>query len=142
MAKDKSAHVAAPVTHVVEGETWELSPLVISDFKQLERHLQEDAIEAVKPTLDGLPEALAVALLEKAHAESLRRRIGTDAFNEAAMSVRGICYMLWLSLRKKHTDATIETAETLLNADPVGLNKKVAAMAGWRASDDPFPKAK
>lgn len=132
----KTAHVAAPVPLELNGKTYLLTPLTVADLRELERFLQEDAINSVKGTLEGLSVELALGLLEKAHEEKLRRRIGTASFDAASQSFNGISYMFWLGLRKKHPEIDRETTMEMMTADNLALiMAKVNEAAGFTTPD-------
>lgn len=141
--RDKSGHIAAPVPMELNGKTYILSPLTLSDFKELERFLQDDALDSVMPQIERLaksaPEA-AKHLLDKAHAESLSRKIGTTVFSLAAQSINGGTYMLWLALRKKQPELSREACiEMLTMENTAEVMAKVNMMAGFKQEDDEAP---
>lgn len=135
-----NGHIAAPITVKIEGKDYLLSPITMSDLKELERYVQDEAIEGVKKHVEGLPLEVGARLIEKAYEEKLKRQIGTSAFNQAVASLSGSIYLLWLSIRKKHKDVTLDKASELLTAENTKeIVGKLHQVAGFTAEDDSDP---
>lgn len=139
---DLSAHVAAPQPITLGGKAFLLSPLTIRDFKELEGYLRMLPIQEIKPQLDGLTPDERKHLLDLAYERVRKIRIGTADFDEASQTFNGICYMLWLCVRRRHPELTMDaTADLIGQADFEQISQQVNRMAGYASPDPTTPGA-
>lgn len=131
-----SGHIAAPVAVELMGKTYLLSPLNFADFKEYEIYLQGQILERAKGSLNGLSLELQKHTLDRAEERADSLRIGTKAFDEAAMSPGNLPYLLWLMLRKKQPEVTLEAANELTTMETVPTI--VAKIEEMRGKADPL----
>ena len=105
----------APVFVEIDGRQYELSPLQIKDFGAIEHHLlskRVNPVEQVIPLLSGLTPDQQKVLLQEAYRE-LRATNKVPASEVAKWmdSMDGVGFTIWLCLRKKHPEMTLERIE-------------------------------
>jgi hypothetical protein len=139
---DPSAHVAAPQPITLGGKTLLLSPLSIKDFKELEGYLRMLPLQEIKPQLEGLTPDERKHLLDRAYDQVRKIRIGTADFDEASQTFNGICYMLWLCVRRRHPELGLDAAGDLIGqAEFEQISQHVNRMAGYASPDPTAPGA-
>jgi hypothetical protein len=138
MAQYSTAHIAAHATFEAEGKVWVMTPLNMKDLVELQDYLRVDNIRVLKSQLADMPIELAKTLFLEAQKDVDRIKIGTQAFDAASQSVSGQMYMMYLSLRHRQPEITLDKAGELLTLTTIeGLKDKLDKMAGY--SDDGNP---
>ena len=104
------------------GKTYLMRPLSIDEFAQFERWVDDAPIRRAARNLDGLAPELQTQLLEYAQAEAStasqdnpEKRQGRITAQMTSMS--GICYLIWLSLRREQPELDLQTVSQMLSLD-------------------------
>ncbi len=106
----------------LDGKTYLMRPLSIDEFAQFERWVDDAPIRQAARNLDGLPLDLQTKMLQQAQ-EAASAASEVDSVKRQAriisqmMSMSGISYLIWLSLRREQPDLTLETVSQMLTMD-------------------------
>lgn len=99
---------------VIPGHT--LSPLTFSDYGEMERIFEARHIARARGAADGLESDIAKVIVQMA-LDDVRRgdfTYGTDDFDREAMKIQNLVLIVWMELRHRHPDITIEQVPGLL----------------------------
>ena len=104
------------------GKTYLMRPLTIDDFAQFERWVDDAPIRRAVRNLDGLAPDLQTKMLQQAQEAAGRasednpeKRQGRITAQMTSMS--GICYLIWLSLRREQPELDLQTVSQMLTLD-------------------------
>jgi hypothetical protein len=119
-----------------------MSPITVGDFLELANHLQEKHVLRAKRLIQvaELSPDVAVKLIEKAIDEAKNIELGRKAFDEASGTPDATKYILWLSLRKKHPELSLEEITPIFDENMEEIVGKVAKVAGRVDDGSDFPK--
>lgn len=103
----------------VDGKTWQLSPITLGDFAELESWMEMLPLTNIKPHLDGLQADERKMLLEQAYQDCKPGSISLSSPEaaRAMQSLRGVRLLLFFSLRKMHPDITVDQASSIARID-------------------------
>ena len=106
----------------LDGSTYRMRPLSIDDFAEFEAWVDDVAIRQASRNLDGLSTELQIALLERAQDEARKMAMQDSETRQDRMSAQmasmgGICYLVWLSIRREHPDLSVDDISQLLTID-------------------------
>ena len=118
---------------VLGGKEWRLSPLSLGDFAEFDAWAEEQFWRKTEKRVARMPEGLRDRLLEQAY-----ERLGDGGVSvDAMMTVAGTARLVWLSLRRQHSDVTPEQTAELVT---LGNRKQVQAtldqLNGLRKKND------
>lgn len=135
-------HVAAPIPVTVNGKTWDFSPVVMTDLIYVLNWGKAKVKEEGKKLAEGLPVELALRVIKDAKEEADNLALGVAKFDAMLNGPEGAMQILYVSLKHKHPDATMETVKELINQAPAELFDAFAKVAGMKGADEsnPFPK--
>jgi hypothetical protein len=133
------------------GRTYMLSrsrKIDIDDFLTwLESELRKlpSPVDAVKPSLEGMPEKLQERLLDMAYVD-LKAQWELDGPNSRRIqdSLSGTAYLAWLHLRARHPELTYEEVKGLIDREEVDLEQMQAELdelKGLRSDPPVGPQA-
>ena len=110
---DGLARVAAgSLTITVDGEVLELSPLQLKDFATIEQKIlatRPNLIDQAAAHMDKLSPEMQKHLLDRAISEmSKANKVTPDEMHRYCNTFEGNCLCIWLSLKKKHPELTLE----------------------------------
>ena len=125
----------------LNGSVYRLSPLQLAEFAEFERWVDDEPIRRARRNLDGLSFELQSKMLEQAQHESSstagasqrQARIATQM-----SSMEGVCYLIWLSLRRNHPELELATLAGLISLDNLPyIQQRLDDINGLNR---PFPK--
>ncbi len=106
---------ATPTEITLNGESYTMSPLGISDLAMLEREMKNSAIELAKEAVNRMSPALANGVLSDAVARASRLSINGADGQQYMSSMEGMTRMVWLSLKHNHPQITLKQVVGLLD---------------------------
>jgi len=133
---DTSSHIASLVSFDHEGESYTLTPLAISDLRELEKYLQRKVMDQLREDVTGMPELVQRELTAEAIGRRAKIKIGTDEFASESQSLDGVTFMLWISLRKRHANISLATTAKMVEDGGQEVLSKLNEAAGF-TSDHP-----
>lgn len=123
---------ATPGTIQLNGDTYRISPLKLSEFAEFERWVEDTPIRRAIRNLASVPEELQGTILREAQreaAESRKLKSGNAGevrkslmerqlrMGEAMMTVEGTTFLLYLSLRKQQPELNQQQISELVTID-------------------------
>jgi hypothetical protein len=135
---------AAAQTFSIGAQTYRLTPLVLADYGEIENRIlaqRPDPLAAIRGRRAGLPEARRRQELDEALDRLCSlRRVTLGELDRWWHTPDGLCYRLWLMLRREQSGITLEAAAGLLReADAAGRAEMVRRMADGHGWPDPWP---
>jgi len=113
---------AAPSTLEMGGKVYTVSPLQDRDYGEFERWVQDRYLDVATRNVDKIPSENREAFLQHAYDTAAEITIHSDRALSLMVTVEGSAFLLWLSVRRDHPEATYE--EVLRFAtDPKTLQK-------------------
>jgi hypothetical protein len=125
--------VPGSVSVEIEGRVWQLCPLRLADYAEMERRL----LHKTQPSSEAAPEAT------NGRSDEERKRVLAEAFDAVRRGARatreelqvwlrsdeGILYELWLRLRAAQPDMTLAMVEELFADRTAEISGKMAIAA-------------
>jgi hypothetical protein len=135
---------AAACTFRAGGRTYRLAPLTLADYGEIEKRIvasRPDPLEAVRARLAGRPEDERREELGRALDQLCSmRRVTLGDLDRWWQTSDGLCYRLWLMLRKEQPAMTLEAAAGVLRrTDAAGRAEIARRMADCQGWPDPWP---
>ncbi|KKN45140.1 hypothetical protein LCGC14_0685930 [marine sediment metagenome] len=127
----------------LNGSTYLMDPLTISEFAQFEQWVDDAPIRQASRNLEGLPVELQMKMLQQAQeAATAARQIEPaerqSRITSAMVSMSGICYLIWLSLLRKQPELTLEAVSQKITLDKLPyVQQRLDAVNGF---SNPSPK--
>lgn len=108
-------HIASSFLVDIDGESYEFVPLKLKDIiGSVTDYLRMQPVAALLKQRDAFEAEVFEEMLDSAKKEAREIEFGTRRFNEEAFKASNIVYMLWLSLRKTHTEIKFPEFQKLL----------------------------
>jgi len=145
MAEDISRVLGNPLEIILQGETYKLSPLQVSDLAAAEAHMKDQELQAFLAHAGDVSESVQTHVI----LDIIQKPQGMNRVFDAIGSMAGIQFLLWTSLCKNHPELTrdkvgsmvtfenIKRIRTILleldenaEADEEGTDEAKKAMAG------------
>ena len=105
---------AAPSELHVEGVTYRVSPLRDRDFGEFERWVQDRYLDVALRNLAGITDDRdRETILKAAYEKAAHITASSPEAIQLMVTVDGAAKLLWLSLRREHSDITFEQAADL-----------------------------
>lgn len=118
----KISQITAAPSHIKIGDkTWRARPLADGDYGEFERWVQDRFITLAKRNLDGLSDPDRATLLKVAYDKASALTISSPESLALMSTVDGAAFLLYLSLRREHSEMTVELARELAT-DPSALD--------------------
>lgn len=118
---------AAPRTVKLKGKKYLISPLRDRDYGEFEAWVQDQVFDVAKRNLDGLNDTDRQELLKLAYNKASSITISSPESLRYMTSVDGAVKLLWLSLRREHSDLTEDDVADMLT-DPETLETAMKAI--------------
>ena len=104
------------------GKTYRMHRLNVDDFAEFEQWVDDIPIRQAARNIDILPPDLQMKMMQQAQdtasaaseADPIKRQ---ERIKSQMMSMGGIGYLIWLSLRQDHPDLTRKTAVGMITLD-------------------------
>lgn len=130
---DLAELTAAGLSDVIPG--YVLSPLTLRDYGEMEREFEAQSLAEAKVAADGAKEIIERALDRIAGG---RFSFGSVGFDDAALKVQNLPFLLYLSLRHQHKDVTREKAAAMLDGeDAPQIQAAILSLAGYLVKKKP-----
>lgn len=113
------SHITAKATFDFNGQTFTLSPITISDLKELENFLRGLPFQVVQQLLVGLDADSRHYVLDKAYdnVKNSPIRIANEEFNKALQTPEGALHLFYIALRHNHPSIDKSTCAEMLQSD-------------------------
>ncbi len=127
----------------LNGSTYRMRPLTIDDFAEFERWVDDAPIRQATRNLNGLSTDLQMKMLQQAQEAATVASQDDPTKRQSRItsqvtSMSGICYLIWLSLRREHPELTMEAVSQMLTLDKLPyVQQRLDAINGF---SDPSPK--
>lgn len=118
---------ASPIPLKLAGETWMMAPMDAKDTADFVRFCRAAYVQHWKVSTQGMAQALIDAKVCEAIEKSSHFSSSSPEVLERMCDLDGLCFMLFLCLRKNHPDITVEKAQELI-CDPQSLVPDPALM--------------
>lgn len=110
--------IARPLLVEIKGETYEFSPLTVSDITgMVTDYLKMSPVADLIRQKDAFEPEVYGVLLEEAKKKGEKIELGTSSFNEELVKMKNLFYMFWVSLRKKHPKITKKVFDEMILDD-------------------------
>ena len=86
----------------LNGSTYRMRPLTIDDFAEFERYAGDEPIRRALRNIKGLSLELQATMLQNAQKEAAVAK--KRDFGDYMSSMDGMCFMVWLSLRREQPE--------------------------------------
>jgi hypothetical protein len=98
------AHIATKASFDFDGQTYTMSPITISDLKELEYYLRGLPLQIIQPQLAFMDPETRKYVLDRAYEDVQKSpiRIANDEFNAAIQTPDGALHLFYLALRHAH----------------------------------------
>ncbi len=138
----------------LNGSTYRMRPLSIDDFAEYERWVDDAPIRQIIRNLDGLSVDLQMKMLgqaQEAAAKSLRENPEQrqERITSQMSSMSGICFLIWLGLRREQPELDLSTVSQMLTLDKLPyIQERLDTVNGFsspsprRASRKPRKRSK
>lgn len=115
---DFSRVTAAPATFVVEGKNYlvgQMTPRAVGDLQQFLKEQVKDPRLAVRPLMEGLPDAVQIAMWQEACADAKTcvPDLGSDESMLMLLTEEGQARVLWVAFRRHNAGFTLDTAREI-----------------------------
>ncbi len=121
----------------LNGSTYRMRPLSIDDFAEFERWVDDAPIRQAARNLDGLSSDLQIKMLQQSQ-EAATMASQSDPekrqsrISSQMTSMSGICFLIWLSLRREQTDLSLEMVSQMLTLDKLPyVQQRLDAINGF-----------
>ena len=136
-----SRAVGSGVTVVIDGKDYILSPFTYRDHGMVEQEILKrrmTPLKIAKAHMEGLDPVLQEKLLAKALDDTAKLPNYTteDEINEFTVSDFGIVFSVWLSLRKRHPEVTLDQLQDALYKMNVDEIEQLGQCLAQASGDD------
>ncbi len=134
MAEDSIENVAGTgLTLELGGKSFELSPASVDDMAEFAAWVRAKSLQAFVDADTAIDPATRIQVI----AELSSRPLPADLIETHMQSIAGMRYMIWLSLRKKNPDMTLEQVSEMIDAENVKELHAVTRSIGGTANINP-----
>jgi len=95
--------------------TYRMRPLSIDDFAEFERYAGDEPIRRAVRNLESVSPELQAKMLETAQKEATESR--SRDFWDYMTSIEGICFVVWLGLRREQPDLSLSDIAQKITLD-------------------------
>ena len=119
------------------GSTYRMRPLSLDDFAEFEQWVDDVPIRQAARNLEGLSPELQLKVLQQAQETASRVRDVDPVkrqhrISSQMMSMTGICFLIWLSLRREQPELTRKEVSQMLSFDNLPyVQQRLDALNGF-----------
>ncbi len=112
------AHIATKASFDFNGQTYTMSPITISDLKELEYYLRGLPLQIIQPQLSFMDAESRKHVLDRAYEDVQKSpiRIANDEFNAALQTPEGALHLFFLALRHAHPNINKNMCSEMLQS--------------------------
>ncbi len=127
----------------LNGSTYLMRPLTLDEYAQFERWVDDAPLRQILRNLDGLSAELQMTMLARAHEQAQQALKDSpesrqDRITAQMKSMTGICYLIWLSLKREQPDLSLQAISQKITLDKLSyIQQRLDDINGFSS---PSPK--